>query len=76
MENKKANTENKERNLYCTGIFSQFTYWNYDRIPSKNDTLAAALDWVDIAKVVSCFTFISYNALFINIVLISFSNDF
>lgn len=51
MENKKADVENKERNLYCTGTFSQFTYWNYDRIPSKNDAFAAALDWVDIAKV-------------------------
>ncbi|XP_036148819.1 uncharacterized protein LOC105833460 [Monomorium pharaonis] len=51
MENKKINTETKERNLYCTGTFSKFTYWNYDRIPSKNDTLVAALDWVDIAKV-------------------------
>jgi len=50
MENKKADTKTKERNLYCTGTFSQFTYWNYDRIPSKNDALAAALDWVDIAK--------------------------
>ncbi|XP_071578590.1 ribonuclease H2 subunit C [Temnothorax nylanderi] len=49
-EAKKADTENKERNLYCTGTFSQFTYWNYDRIPSKNDALAAALDWVDVAK--------------------------
>jgi len=54
MENKKADVE-KERNLYCTGIFSQFTYWNYDRIPSKNDTFMAALDWIDIAKVVSFF---------------------
>jgi len=49
-ENKKADAENKERNLYCTGTFSKFTYWNYDRIPSKNDALAAALDWVDVAK--------------------------
>lgn len=52
-ETKKVDTETKERNLYCTGTFSQFTYWNYDRIPSKNDALAAALDWVDIAKAVS-----------------------
>ncbi|XP_029165484.1 ribonuclease H2 subunit C [Nylanderia fulva] len=50
MENKKADVENKSRNLYCTGTFSEFTYWNYDRIPSKNDALAAALDWIDIAK--------------------------
>lgn len=52
-ESKRTDAENKERNLYCTGTFSQFTYWNYDRIPSKNDPLAAALDWVDVAKAVS-----------------------
>ncbi|GAB1865787.1 Ribonuclease H2 subunit C [Camponotus japonicus] len=51
MENKKTDAENKIRNLYCTGTFSQFTYWNYDRIPSKNDSLVAALDWIDIAEV-------------------------
>ncbi|XP_011348158.1 ribonuclease H2 subunit C isoform X1 [Ooceraea biroi] len=50
IENKKADTENKDRHLYNTGTFSQFTYWNYDRIPSKNDALAAALDWIDIAE--------------------------
>lgn len=55
MENKKADAENKSRNLYCTGTFSRFTYWNYDRIPSKNDALAAALDWIDIAEAVSTF---------------------
>ncbi|XP_032681238.1 ribonuclease H2 subunit C [Odontomachus brunneus] len=49
VENKKTDTEGKNRNLYCTGTFSQFTYWNYDRIPSKNDALSAALDWIDIA---------------------------
>ncbi|XP_011067536.1 PREDICTED: ribonuclease H2 subunit C isoform X2 [Acromyrmex echinatior] len=51
MENKKTETENKDRNLYCTGTFSQLMYWNYDKIPSKNDAFVAALDWVDIAKV-------------------------
>lgn len=53
MENKKTDAEGKNRNLYCTGTFSQFTYWNYDRIPSKNDALSAALDWIDIADAVS-----------------------
>lgn len=71
MENKKTDTE-KERNLYCTGTFSQFTYWNYDRIPSKNDALAAALDWVDVAKAVSFFTPINYNIL----VIVNVSNEF
>lgn len=69
VENKKADTESKERNLYCTGTFSQFTYWNHDKIPSKNDTLAAALDWIDVAEAVSFFTSISYNTLIITNVL-------
>ncbi|XP_012272325.1 ribonuclease H2 subunit C isoform X2 [Orussus abietinus] len=49
-ERKKPECEGKERHLYCTGSFSQFTYWNYDKIPSKNDALAGALDWIDIAE--------------------------
>lgn len=53
VENKKTDSESKNRNLYCTGTFSQFTYWNYDRIPSKNDAFSAALDWIDIADAVS-----------------------
>lgn len=66
-ERKKADTENKERNLYCTGTFSQFTYWNYDRIPSKNDPLAAALDWVDLAKAVSLLIPINLTLIIVNI---------
>ncbi|KAH0955461.1 hypothetical protein HN011_007806 [Eciton burchellii] len=50
IENKKSDIENKDRHLYNAGTFSQFTYWNYDKIPSKNDALAAALDWIDIAE--------------------------
>lgn len=41
-----------QRNLYSNKIFSEFTYWNYDKMPSKNDALAAALDWIDIAEAV------------------------
>ncbi|XP_076677109.1 ribonuclease H2 subunit C [Andrena cerasifolii] len=50
LERKKPEVENVERNLYSTGTFSSFTYWNYDKLPSKNDALAAALDWIDIAE--------------------------
>ncbi|XP_076176414.1 ribonuclease H2 subunit C isoform X2 [Ptiloglossa arizonensis] len=32
------------------GTFSYFTYWNYDKLPSKNDALVAAIDWIDIAE--------------------------
>lgn len=57
MEKKrKTDPEGKKRNLHCTGTFSQFTYWNYDRIPSENDAFSAALDWIDIADAVSSFS--------------------
>lgn len=55
FEYKKPDTEDVERNIYSNGKFSEFTYWNYDKIPSKNDALAAALDWIDIAEAVSNF---------------------
>ncbi|KAG6804501.1 ribonuclease H2 subunit C [Apis mellifera caucasica] len=50
FERKKTDIENIERNLYLTGTFSHFTYWNYDKLPSKNDALRAAIDWIDIAE--------------------------
>lgn len=52
FEYKKPDAEGVERNLHSTGIFTQFTYWNYDKIPSKNDAFVAALDWIDIAEAV------------------------
>ncbi|CAK9826130.1 Ribonuclease H2 subunit C [Anthophora retusa] len=50
VERKKPEVENIERNLYSTGTFSHFTYWNYDKLPSKNDAVAATMDWIDIAE--------------------------
>ncbi|XKL63041.1 hypothetical protein PGB90_005405 [Kerria lacca] len=32
--------------------FKKFTYWNLDRIPSNNDSLRSAFDWLDVAEVV------------------------
>ena len=53
VEHKKSEIENVKRNLYVTGTFPHFTYWNYDKLPTKNDALAAAMDWIDIAEAVS-----------------------
>lgn len=44
--------ENAERTFKVTGIFNEFTYWNYDKQPSENDKLKQALGWNDLAKVV------------------------
>ncbi|XP_046752014.1 ribonuclease H2 subunit C [Diprion similis] len=49
-ENKNAESESLDRNLFATGKFTQFTYWNYDKLPSKNDAVVAALEWIDIAE--------------------------
>lgn len=78
VENKKADTEDKNRNLYCTENFSQFTYWNYDKVPSKNDALVAALDWIDIAEAVSSFFANSFDLSFVvsRSILMIFLNNF
>lgn len=33
--------------------FKSIKYWNLDRLPSKNDPIISALDWLDISKSVS-----------------------
>ncbi|XP_059608454.1 ribonuclease H2 subunit C [Phlebotomus argentipes] len=30
--------------------FSEFSYWNYDTLPSRNDSLRQAMDWLDISR--------------------------
>ncbi|XP_065160393.1 uncharacterized protein [Atheta coriaria] len=40
----------KERNLYAVNNFDTITYWNWSKIPSKNDAIMQALDWIDIAE--------------------------
>ncbi|XP_063995223.1 ribonuclease H2 subunit C [Diachasmimorpha longicaudata] len=49
-EQKKPANPKKERKFVSTGGFSKFTYWNFDKLPSKNDTIVSALDWIDIAE--------------------------
>ncbi|KAK7593037.1 hypothetical protein V9T40_007789 [Parthenolecanium corni] len=31
--------------------FKKFNFWNLDRIPSKNDNLLSAFDWLDVSEV-------------------------
>ena len=74
-EYKKPETEGAERNIYATGTFTEFTYWNYDKLPSKNDPFMSALDWIDIAEAVSIFkytTTISYSCTLFHIRLFFF----
>ncbi|KAJ8679245.1 hypothetical protein QAD02_015032 [Eretmocerus hayati] len=48
-EYKKPEAE-EERHIYANGTFQELTYWNYDKLPSKNDPFIAAFDWIDIAE--------------------------
>ncbi|XP_046676663.1 ribonuclease H2 subunit C-like [Homalodisca vitripennis] len=42
-------SEDQERTLHVTKTFSELTYWNWDKVPTKNDMFLAAMDWIDIA---------------------------
>lgn len=42
--------EKDERKFYVVNKFKDLIYWNWDRIPSKNDAFLKALDWIDIAE--------------------------
>lgn len=47
-ETNKPLSEDADRSLREISSFKNFTYWNYDRIPSKNDALTKAYNWLDI----------------------------
>ncbi|XP_026325353.1 ribonuclease H2 subunit C [Hyposmocoma kahamanoa] len=51
-EAKRPLAEDAERRFQVAGGFKQFTYWNWDKKPSKNDNLVKALDWIDIAEAI------------------------
>ncbi|XP_049294592.1 ribonuclease H2 subunit C [Anopheles funestus] len=51
QETKKPLSAEDDRTLTFAGAFREFTYWNYDRIPSRNDPLAKALTWLPMAEV-------------------------
>ncbi|XP_045469894.1 ribonuclease H2 subunit C [Harmonia axyridis] len=49
-ETVKPSTETEERKFYVLHTFDDFTYWNWGKIPSQNDTLVQAMEWIDIAE--------------------------
>uniref|UniRef100_A0A182P356 Uncharacterized protein n=1 Tax=Anopheles epiroticus TaxID=199890 RepID=A0A182P356_9DIPT len=51
QETKKPLSEDDDRTLTFAGAFREFTYWNYDRQPSRNDPLAKALNWLQLSEV-------------------------
>lgn len=44
-------TDKEERKFYASKSFDSITYWNWDKVPSKNDLIYQAMDWIDIAEV-------------------------
>lgn len=52
-ETQKPLSDAAERFFKVNHVFDEFTFWNYDKIPSMNDALHKALDWIKVANVVS-----------------------
>lgn len=44
--------EGQDRNLTLTSRFDSFSYWNWNKIPSRSDPLISALDWLDVTQAV------------------------
>lgn len=55
QENCKTFSSKGDRNIYGTHVFDEFTYWNWDTEPTQSDKVIMAMDWLEIAKVVSIF---------------------
>uniref|UniRef100_A0A182K807 Uncharacterized protein n=1 Tax=Anopheles christyi TaxID=43041 RepID=A0A182K807_9DIPT len=51
QETKKPLSDDDDRTLTFAGAFRNFTYWNYDRLPSRNDPMAKALNWLQLSEV-------------------------
>ncbi|XP_044752261.1 ribonuclease H2 subunit C [Coccinella septempunctata] len=46
----RPSVETQDRKFYILHTFNKFTYWNWGKIPSPNDALVQAIDWIDIAE--------------------------
>ncbi|XP_017079118.1 uncharacterized protein LOC108113127 [Drosophila eugracilis] len=53
QETSKPISESSDRQLRLTGAFEEFTYWNYDKVPSNGDAFRQAILLVDVAKALS-----------------------
>lgn len=49
-EENKTKLSEAKRTLKVNAVFNEYVYWNYDKIPSDNDGLIKALDWIEISK--------------------------
>ncbi|XP_017124333.1 uncharacterized protein LOC108144180 [Drosophila elegans] len=53
QETEKPINESSDRQLRLTGVFEDFTYWNYDKVPSNGDAYRQALLLADVAEALS-----------------------
>lgn len=56
-EENKTKLSEANRTLKVNSVFNEYVYWNYDKIPSDNDALIKALDWIEISKSVRTLHF-------------------
>uniref|UniRef100_A0A0A9W6F0 Ribonuclease H2 subunit C n=1 Tax=Lygus hesperus TaxID=30085 RepID=A0A0A9W6F0_LYGHE len=45
-------TSGLAKNHKCSGTFDKITYWNWNKLPTKNDPFLAALDWIDVSQAI------------------------
>ncbi|KAJ1519842.1 hypothetical protein ONE63_004088 [Megalurothrips usitatus] len=50
QETKRPLVENVERTLHASSMFDKIVYWNWDKLPSANDSFISALSWIDISE--------------------------
>ncbi|EDW91769.1 uncharacterized protein LOC6531248 [Drosophila yakuba] len=53
QETEKPISNSSDRQLRLTGVFKDFTYWNYDKVPSNGDPYRQALFLADVAQALS-----------------------
>jgi len=52
MEDSPPESDNQNKNHRLVADFTEFTYWNWDKKPSANDTPAKLLDWLNVSEIV------------------------
>ncbi|XP_016976450.1 uncharacterized protein LOC108042619 [Drosophila rhopaloa] len=50
QETEKSINKSIDRQLRLTGVFEEFTYWNYDKVPSNGDAYRQALLMADVGQ--------------------------
>lgn len=49
---KSTTTTTNTKGADKTKVFDEFTYWNWDELPGKQDAVVKALDWINLSKAI------------------------